>query len=59
MFYVTPHRRFEKKGRNDILMKIHLGKVELTFFQAIHQETLETFLDKVLHYDDLGQVQTY
>ena len=40
-------------------MKIRLGKVELTFFQAIHQETLETLLDKVLHYDDLGQVQTY
>ena len=56
---VPKSRRFEKKGRNDILMKIRLGKVELTFFQAIHQETLETLLDKVLHYDDLGQVQTY
>lgn len=34
---VPKSRRFEKKGRNDILIKIRLGKVELTFFQAIHQ----------------------
>ncbi|HFI0083789.1 hypothetical protein ACHBGV_03175 [Streptococcus sp. A34] len=52
---VPKSRRFEKKGRNDILMKIRLGKVELTFFQAIHQETLETLLDKVLHYDRPAQ----
>lgn len=42
---------FEKKGRNDILMKIRLGKVEVTFFQSINHETLETILDKVLFYD--------
>ncbi|HFR3343685.1 TPA: hypothetical protein ACHVGK_000896 [Streptococcus suis] len=52
---VPKSRRFEKKGRNDILMKIRLGKVELTFFQAIHQETLETLLDKVLHHDHPAQ----
>ena len=44
-------RRFEKKGRNDILMKIRLGKVEVTFFQFINHEVMETILDKVLHYD--------
>lgn len=48
----VPHsRRFEKKSRNDILMKIRLGKVELTVFHTINQETLETILDKVLFYD--------
>ncbi|NQP53306.1 hypothetical protein HO914_09110 [Streptococcus suis] len=44
-------RRFEKKGRNDILMKIRLGKTEITFFQSINLEVMETLLDKVLHYD--------
>ncbi|MGQ7375349.1 hypothetical protein ACTGY2_03025 [Streptococcus suis] len=29
-------RRFEKKSRNDILMKIRLGKTEVTFFQSIN-----------------------
>ncbi|HFI0240471.1 TPA: hypothetical protein ACGO7X_002281 [Streptococcus suis] len=48
---VPKSRRFEKKGRNDILMKIRLGKVEVTFFHSINQEILETILDKVLHYD--------
>ncbi|HFU4000520.1 TPA: hypothetical protein ACGO3D_000615 [Streptococcus suis] len=48
----VPHsRRFEKRGRNDIMMKIRLGKVELTVFHTINQETLETILDKVLFYD--------
>ncbi|EHC02728.1 hypothetical protein SSUR61_1476 [Streptococcus suis R61] len=40
-----------RKGRNDILMKIRLGKVEVTFFHSINQKILETILDKVLHYD--------
>nr|BAM94521.1 putative transposase remnant, IS66 family [Streptococcus suis] len=48
---VPQSRRFEKKGRNDILMKIRLGKVEVTFFHSINQETLETILDKILFYD--------
>ncbi|CYV62539.1 TPA: hypothetical protein ACGPAW_002218 [Streptococcus suis] len=50
---VPQSHRFERKNRNDILMKIRLGKVELTFFQSIIQEILETILDKVLHYDHL------
>ncbi|MGU7946677.1 hypothetical protein ACS60E_03200 [Streptococcus suis] len=42
---------FERKNRNDILMKIRLGKVEVTFFHSINHEVMETILDKVLHYD--------
>ncbi|HFI0466396.1 TPA: hypothetical protein ACGOY9_001869 [Streptococcus suis] len=52
---VPQSRRFEKKGRNDILMKIRLGKVEVAFFHSINQETLETILDKVLFYDNPAQ----
>ena len=48
---VPQSRRFEKKSRNDILMKIRLEKVELTFFHSINPEAMETILDKVLHYD--------
>ncbi|HFI0424532.1 TPA: hypothetical protein ACGOWZ_001110 [Streptococcus suis] len=48
---VPQSRRVEKKGRNDILMKIRLGKVEFTFFKPINHEVMETILDKVLHYD--------
>ena len=33
---VPQSRRFEKKSRNDILMKIRLEKVELTFFHSIN-----------------------
>ncbi|MCK3858850.1 hypothetical protein HCB62_01610 [Streptococcus suis] len=43
--------RFEKKSRNDILMKIRIGKSEVTFFQSINPEVMETILDKVLYYD--------
>ncbi|HFU3985710.1 TPA: hypothetical protein ACGO2X_002020 [Streptococcus suis] len=52
---VPQSRRVEKKGRNDILMKICLGKVEVTFFQSINYEVMETILDKVLHYDHSTQ----
>ncbi|HFU4218231.1 TPA: hypothetical protein ACGO8M_001649 [Streptococcus suis] len=48
---VPQSRRVEKKGRNDILMKIRLGKVEVSFFQSINHEVMEIILDKVLHYD--------
>ncbi|HEM3655540.1 hypothetical protein ACTGUY_00985 [Streptococcus suis] len=48
---VPQSRRFEKKSRNDILMKIRLEKVELTFFHSINPEVMETILAKVLHYD--------
>ncbi|MFZ1757820.1 MAG: hypothetical protein WAT96_01870 [Streptococcus suis] len=48
---VPKSRRFEKKSRNEILMKIRLENVELTFFHSINPEVMETILDKVLHYD--------
>ncbi|WP_367007362.1 hypothetical protein ABZ559_04485 [Streptococcus sp. ZY19097] len=48
---VPQSHRFEKKVRNDILMKIRLEKVEVTFFQSINHEVMETILDKVLDYD--------
>ncbi|WP_449458022.1 hypothetical protein [Streptococcus suis] len=48
---VPKSHRFEKKDRNDILMKIRLGKVEVTFFQSINHEVMEMILDKELHYD--------
>ncbi|MGB4933017.1 MAG: hypothetical protein WBO81_06070 [Streptococcus suis] len=52
---IPQSRRFEKKSRNEILMKIRLEKVELTFFHSVNQEVLETILDKVLHYDHSTQ----
>ena len=48
---VPKSRRFNKKSRNEILMKIRLGKTEVTFFQSINPEVMKTILDKVLHYD--------
>ncbi|NQP59832.1 hypothetical protein HO913_11135 [Streptococcus suis] len=35
---VPKSRRSEKKSRNEILMKIRLEKVELTFFHSINQD---------------------
>ncbi|WP_449457770.1 hypothetical protein [Streptococcus suis] len=52
---VPKSHSFEKKGRNDILMKIRLGKVEVTFFQSINHEVMEMILDEVLHYDHSTQ----
>ena len=52
---IPQSRRVETKGRNDILMKIRLRKVEVTFFQSINHEVMETILDKVLHYDHQTQ----
>ncbi|HEL2065236.1 hypothetical protein [Streptococcus suis] len=48
---IPKSHRFEKKSRNDILMKIRIGKSEVTFFQSINPEVMETILDKVLYYD--------
>ena len=48
-------RRFEKKSRNEILMKIRLEKVELTFFHSINQEVLESILVMVLLYENGAQ----
>lgn len=48
---VPQSRRFEKKNRNDILLKVRLGKLELSLFQALNQDLLESILDKVLNDD--------
>ncbi|HEM2750279.1 TPA: hypothetical protein U1346_002196 [Streptococcus suis] len=52
---IPQSRRFKKKSRNDILMKNRLGKTEVTFFQSINPEVMETILDKVLFYDNPTQ----
>ena len=43
--------RFEKKTQNDLLLKIRLGKVEVSFFRALTSEQLESLLEKILAYD--------
>ncbi|WP_105138026.1 hypothetical protein [Streptococcus suis] len=52
---IPKSRCFEKKSRNDILMKIRFGKTEVSFFQSINSEVMETILDKVLFYDHSTQ----
>ena len=52
---IPQSRRFEKKSRNESLMKSRLKTVELTFFHSINHEVLETILDKVLFYDNPAQ----
>lgn len=52
---IPQSRLFEKKSRNDTLMTIRLGKTEVTFFQSINHEVMETILDKVLFYDNPAQ----
>nr|WP_068990770.1 hypothetical protein [Streptococcus himalayensis] len=46
---------FPHKSRSDLIMKMRIGKVELSLFQSLHQETLETILDKVLAYEHSTQ----
>lgn len=43
--------RFEKKRQNDLLLKIRLGKVEFSLFQALTPEQLDSLLEKILAYD--------
>ncbi|WP_068993056.1 hypothetical protein [Streptococcus himalayensis] len=52
----TPQsRRFPHKSKSKMALKMRIGKVELSLFQSLHQETLETILDKVLLYDHSTQ----
>ncbi|WP_332058422.1 hypothetical protein [Streptococcus canis] len=48
---VPQSRQFEKKNRNDILLNVRLGKLELSLCQALTQDLLESILDKVLNDD--------
>ena len=45
-------RCFDSKKRNDILLKIRIGKLELSFFQSLNLEMIEQLLDKVLLHDN-------
>lgn len=49
---IPQSRRFDSKKRNDILLKIRIGKLEVSFFQSLNLEMVEQLLDKVLLYDN-------
>ncbi len=49
---IPQSRRFDSKKRNDILLKIRIGKLEVSFFQSLNLEMIEQLLDKVLLYDN-------
>ncbi|CJI10443.1 IS66-Spn1 transposase [Streptococcus pneumoniae] len=49
---IPQSRRFDSKKRNDILLKIRIGKLEVSFFQSLNIEMIEQLLDKVLLYDN-------
>ncbi|WP_172924615.1 hypothetical protein [Streptococcus sp. 3167] len=42
----------DSKKRNDILLKVRIGKLEVSFFQSLNLEMIEELLDKVLLYDN-------
>ncbi|MGT2784494.1 hypothetical protein [Streptococcus merionis] len=44
-------RSFPKKSRNEMMVKIRVGKLELSLFRSCPQEMIETILDKVLNND--------
>lgn len=46
-----PHR-FKKRDSNELLMKVRIGKLELSFFQALNPKMVESIIDKVLLYDN-------
>nr|WP_240147156.1 MULTISPECIES: hypothetical protein [unclassified Streptococcus] len=49
---IPQSRPFYSKKRNDILLKVRIGKLELSFFQSLNLEMVERLLDKVLLYDN-------
>ena len=49
---VPQSRRSDSKKRNDLLLKIRIGKLELSFSQSLNLEMIEKLLDKVLLYDN-------
>ena len=49
---VPQSRPFDSKKRNDLLLKIRIGKLELSFSQSLNLEMIEKLLDKVLLYDN-------
>ncbi|CTN99123.1 Tranposase (orf2) [Streptococcus pneumoniae] len=49
---IPQSRPFDSKKRNDILLKIRIGKLEVSFFQSLNLEMVEQLLDKVLLYNN-------
>ena len=49
---VPQSRRFDSKKRNDLLLTVRIGKLELSFSQSLNLEMIEKLLDKVLLYDN-------
>ena len=49
---VPQSRRSDSKKRNDLLLKIRIGKLEVSFFQSLNLEMIEELLDKVLLHDN-------
>ena len=49
---IPQSRRFDSKKRNDILLKIRIGKLVLSFFQSLNLEMIDQLLAKVLLYDN-------
>ncbi|VKA57029.1 IS66 family Orf1 [Streptococcus pneumoniae] len=49
---IPQSRPFDSKKRNDILLKIRISKLEVSFFQSLNLEMIEQLLDKVLLYDN-------
>ena len=52
---IPQSRSFNKKTKNEIVVKIRSGKLELSLFQSLKSEQLEIILDKVFAYDHSSQ----
>ncbi|NKZ20730.1 hypothetical protein HF992_07780 [Streptococcus ovuberis] len=48
-------RQFEKKSKNNFLLKLRLGQLEISCFHPLGQDQLELILEKVLTYDRQAQ----
>lgn len=46
---IPQSRRLDKKSRNEMMINIYVGKLELSLLQSLNQALIETILDKVLN----------
>nr|WP_232524182.1 hypothetical protein [Streptococcus equinus] len=51
-FGLSQSYRFKKRDSKELLMKVRIGKIELSFFQVLNSKMVESILDKVLLYDN-------
>ncbi|RLY01144.1 hypothetical protein EAF07_10185 [Streptococcus hillyeri] len=53
----SPHqsRQIEKKCKTNLLLKLRLGKLEISCFYPLSQDQLDFILEKVLTYDRQAQ----